>query len=216
MAAGQSRLPRFIVHVCGYSDASYWSTHDFSFGFRLRFLIPPLPPRRRVVSRCRVSRTWYRVSSGPVERAPLPGALGVALLRNVRGHDVAPSKACVKFRPPCCSCLAIIMRNSPSRAKYKGLPTFRAGGVASCMDSAVRAAHDGGGSHKTALTPTFFSHDHFSSSLADTEGTGIGTLSVNLSLCAHWIIVHGPMMPTYQYDVYECLHVERCWPGSHV
>ena len=174
------------LHVCAYSDASYWSTHDYSFGFQLRFFYNSAASPLGDVSRCLVSRTWYRVSSAPVGRAPLPGVQSVVWLRNVWGH-IALTKACVKFRPPCFSCLAIIMRNSPNRAMYKGLPTFRAGGVASCIDSAARAADDGGGSHKTALTPTFFSHDHFSSSLADTEGTGSGTLSVDLLLylCVH-------------------------------
>ena len=63
----------------------------------------------------------------------------------------------------------------------KGLPTFRAGGIASSfIDYGVRADQSGGGGSgghkKTALTPTFFSHDHFSSSLADTEGADVRLL----------------------------------------
>lgn len=59
----------------------------------------------------------------------------------------------------------------PNRAMYKGLPTFRAGGVTSCIDT-LRV--DDGNGHKSALTPTYFSHNHFSSSLADAEG-GLGS-----------------------------------------
>lgn len=63
-----------------------------------------------------------------------------------------------------------VMRNTPNPAMYKGLPTFRAGGVTSCIDD-VRA--DEGTNRKTALTPSYFSHDHFSSSLTNTEGMSI-------------------------------------------
>lgn len=56
---------------------------------------------------------------------------------------------------------------SPNRAMYKGLPTFRAGGVTSRTDY---FQVDEGGGHKTALTPSYFSHNHFSSSLADAGG----------------------------------------------
>lgn len=57
----------------------------------------------------------------------------------------------------------------PNRAMYKGLPTFRAGGVTSRIDY---FQVDEGRGHKTALAPSYFSHNHFSSSLADAEGEG--------------------------------------------
>lgn len=55
---------------------------------------------------------------------------------------------------------------SPKRPMYKGLPTFRAGGV-TCRTDYLR---EEGTDHKSALTPTYFSHDHFSSSLAAAKG----------------------------------------------
>lgn len=54
---------------------------------------------------------------------------------------------------------------------YKGLPTFRAGGV---MSRADYLRPDGGSNHKTALTPSYFSSNHFSSSLAGMDGEDIG------------------------------------------
>ena len=139
-------------------------TFRMDFGYVL--FSAAFSPRRR----CRV--IVYRVASciTRAKRSTIAGCAGCRLDSKCSGTRRC-SRACVKFRTPCC-CSAI-MRNSPSRATQKGLPTFRAGGVASCIDSSVRA-EEGGGSHKTALTPTFFSHDHFSSSLADTEGVGIG------------------------------------------
>lgn len=56
---------------------------------------------------------------------------------------------------------------SPNRAMYKGLPTFRAGGVTSRKDYFQL---DEGNGHKTALAPSYFSHNHFSSSLSDANG----------------------------------------------
>lgn len=50
---------------------------------------------------------------------------------------------------------------------YQGLPTFRAGGVTSRTD--FLRVEEGSG-HKSALTPTYFSHNHFSSSLAAAKG----------------------------------------------
>lgn len=112
--------------------------------------------------------------------------------------------------------------NSPSRAMYKGLPTFRAGGVASCIDySSVRGDYEGGGGHKSALTPTFFSHDHFSSSLADTEGVGIGILSMDPMIPWFFIylFIFDPMIRMLKYGVYlQSASIEStvCPKGPHV
>lgn len=49
-----------------------------------------------------------------------------------------------------------------------GLPTFRAGVSTARHDIGTRV--DDGINHKSALKPSFFSHNHFSSSLADNGG----------------------------------------------
>lgn len=57
---------------------------------------------------------------------------------------------------------------------HKELPTFRAGGVAARANASSFGADETNNSNrKTALTPSFFSNNHFSSSLADAEGLGV-------------------------------------------
>lgn len=73
---------------------------------------------------------------------------------------------------------------SPKCPMYKGLPTFRAGGVTARTD--YLRAEEGSG-HKSALMPTYFSHDHFSSSLAAAKGGIIGYLRA--LVCCGWVLV---------------------------
>lgn len=62
------------------------------------------------------------------------------------------------------------MAQSPvAGGMHKGLPTFRAGGSTSRNNLATSRDEDGV-NHKSALKPSFFSHDHFSSSVAKSEG----------------------------------------------
>lgn len=61
------------------------------------------------------------------------------------------------------------MAHSSGADAHKGLPTFRAGGSTARNDLATSRVDDGI-NHKSALKTSFFSHDHFSSSLAKSEG----------------------------------------------
>lgn len=74
---------------------------------------------------------------------------------------------------------------SPKRPMYKGLPTFRAGGVASRTDY-LRVEDDSG--HKSALVPTYFSHNHFSSSLAAAKGGGSECECASSPACCGWLV----------------------------
>lgn len=65
------------------------------------------------------------------------------------------------------------MAHSPGAGMNKGLPTFRAGGSTARNDLGTRRVDDGI-NHKSALKTSFFSHDHFSSSLAKSEGMRSG------------------------------------------